>query len=308
MSDKLPQTIVIHPDEALNVIAGDGFPICGNIWHGDSGPVVIIHSATGVQEGYYSRFANWLAGLGATVMTFDYRGIGQSQSKSAKDIQTGWIDWGMLDAEAVIAYAVRRWPDRPLTAVGHSIGGFALGLADSSVHLKRIVTVGAQFAYWRDYAAVQKHFLYLKWHLFMPALTGLLGYFPGKKLGWLEDLPHGVARDWSSMGPKFETSVTSLIDSDQLAMRHGATHARLLAISLTDDPFGTEAAVSRLLGYYRNADQTHLRITPENVATTKIGHFSFFHSRFRRTLWPIAAEWLINGGLPNGVPGRIIST
>lgn len=307
MPDKLSQSTALHPDEALNVIAADGFSIRGDIWHGDGGPVVIIHSATGVQAGYYSRFANWLAGQGATVMTFDYRGIGQSRSKSAKDIQTGWIDWGVLDAEAVIAYAIRRWPDRPLTAVGHSIGGFALGLAESSVHLKRIVTVGAQFAYWRDYAAVQKRFLFLKWHLLMPALTRLLGYFPGKTLGWLEDLPHGVARDWSSMGPRFETSVTSLIDSDNLSMRHAATHAQLLAISLTDDPFGTEAAVSRLLGYYRNVDQTHLRIAPENVETTKIGHFAFFHSRFQRTLWPIAAEWLINGRLPHSAPGSVIS-
>ena len=79
-----------HPDEVLNVITEDGFPICGDIWHGDSGPIVVIHSATGVQACYYARFARWLAGLGATVVTFDYRGIGKSRFKSTEDLKAGW--------------------------------------------------------------------------------------------------------------------------------------------------------------------------------------------------------------------------
>ncbi len=29
----------------------------------------------------------------------------------------------------------------------------------------------------------------VKWHLAMPLLTMAFGYFPGKKLGWLEDTP-----------------------------------------------------------------------------------------------------------------------
>ncbi|MDW3116900.1 MAG: alpha/beta fold hydrolase [Roseovarius pacificus] len=297
-----------HPDEILNVITEDGFPICGDIWHGDSGPIVVIHSATGVQACYYARFARWLAGLGATVVTFDYRGIGKSRFKSTKDLKAGWIDWGVLDAEAVLTYAIQRWPGRPLTAIGHSIGGFTLGLARSSLHIKRIVMVGAQFAFWRDYAVDQRRFMYLKWHLLMPAITKLVGYFPGKKLGWLEDLPRGVAQDWSRMGPRFETSVISRIDSNDLAVRHGATHARILAISLTDDPFGTEAAICRLLGYFKNANQTHLRIAPENISVPEIGHFAFFHSRFEHALWPIIAEWLMHDRLPDACPGRVMPT
>ncbi|WP_243627985.1 hypothetical protein [Rhodovulum sp. BSW8] len=56
--------------------------------------------------------------------------------------------------------------------------------------------VGAQFTYWRDYDRRQRRAMYLKWHLFMPAVTQRFGYFPGARLGWLEEVPRGVVRDW----------------------------------------------------------------------------------------------------------------
>ncbi len=101
--------------------------------------------------------------------------------------------------------------------------------------------------------------------------------------------------------------VRSTLKPADLAARHGATRARLLAIGLTDDPFCTEAAGQRLLGYYSAADRTHLRIAPSEIAVPEIGHFAFFHARFAQTLWPLAAAWLLSGRLPEEAPGRIVS-
>ena len=295
------------PDETFECAAADGYPIRGGLWHGGRGPVVVIHAATAVRARYYARFARWLAGSGATVLTFDYRGIGDSRTGSLRRLDAGWIDWGALDAEAVQSYAARRWPDRPMTAVGHSIGGFALGLPRTSARLERIVTVGAQFAYWRDYASAHRRGMYLKWHVFMPAVTRLFGYFPGQRLGWLEDVPRGVVRDWSRMGPRFEDSVAAAHAPADLAQRHGATRARLLAIGLTDDPYGTDAAITRLLAYYSGAARTHLRIAPEDIAVPEIGHFAFYNARFEQTLWPVAAEWLLSGRLAHATPGQALT-
>ncbi|WP_210191124.1 alpha/beta fold hydrolase [Aurantimonas sp. 22II-16-19i] len=296
------------PDEAFTVLAADGYPIRGSIWHGEAhGPVVVVHAATAVLARYYARFAAWLAGRGATVLTFDYRGIGQSRSTPLRALDAGWAAWGALDAEAVLAYALERWPGRALMAVGHSIGGFAIGLAPSSVRLEAIVTVGAQFAYWRDYAPRSRRAMVLKWHLFMPAVTAILGYFPGARLGWLEDVPRGVVRDWSRMGPRFEASLETALDRAELSRRHSATRARLLAIGISDDPFATDAAIARLLAYYSGADRTHLRLAPGDVGTAEIGHFAFFHGRFSQSLWPLAGDWLIEGRLAGDAPGRIVS-
>jgi predicted alpha/beta hydrolase len=303
-----PGRMPVAPNETFTVLADDGYRLNGSLWQGaGNGPVVVIHAATAVRAGYYARFAAWLSGRGCTVLTFDYRGIGQSRHGPLRGMQAGWVHWGALDAGAVQAYARSRWSGRPLMAVGHSIGGFTLGLAPASAHLSRIVTVGAQFAYWRDYAPGQRLPMYLKWHLTMPILTRIFGYFPGARLGWLEDVPGGVALDWAGMGPRFEVSVTSQLAPAELATRHGSTRARLLGIGLTDDPFGTEAATARLLGYYTNADRTHLRLAPGEIGAPKIGHFAFFHSRFEQTLWPLVAAWLLEGRLPAAAPGRIVA-
>ena len=88
-----------------------------------------------------------------------------------------------------------------------------------------------------------------KWHLAMPVLTACLGYF-GRRLGWLEDTPRGVVRDWSFMGPRFEARGAPADGTDPRVATMAAVTAPILALSVTDDEFGTEAAIDRLLAYY----------------------------------------------------------
>ena len=48
-------------------------------------PVVIINAATSLRCRYYSRFADYLYTNGLDVITYDYRGIGESRSGSPFD-------------------------------------------------------------------------------------------------------------------------------------------------------------------------------------------------------------------------------
>ncbi len=38
--------------------------------------------------------------------------------------------------------------------------------------------------------------MWFNWHLFIPPITKLLGYFPGQKLAAMENLPAGVSLEW----------------------------------------------------------------------------------------------------------------
>ena len=84
-----------------------------------------------------------------------------------------------------------------------------------------------------------------------------------------------------------------------------STSGETLAVSLSDDEFGTVEAIRRLLGYYRHSDRTHLHLTPAAVGQRAIGHFAFFHSRFEHSLWPIALLWLRHGRLPPRPEGEV---
>ena len=89
----------------------------------------------------YSRFAEYLHGHGFDVLTYDYRGIGESRPASMRGFQASWMDWGQKDFEAVLTYARREFPGQPVD-VAARIGGFVTGLAPSSHRLRRIFTMG----------------------------------------------------------------------------------------------------------------------------------------------------------------------
>jgi predicted alpha/beta hydrolase len=112
-----------------------------------------------------------------------------------------------------------------------------------------------------------------------------------------------VVRDWSLSTARYEKrSSARAIPSGQLPFA-GVT-AQTLAISISDDPYGTVPAIERLLGYFTGSHRTHLRIHPEDIGEEEVGHFAFFRSPYQATLWPIALAWLQNGELAPDTPGR----
>ncbi len=302
--------------ECRRLQAADGVPIQCFVWRHASAaahhrPVVIINPATAVRCRYYFRFAQYLFDHGLDVIAFDYRGIGESRAGCLRGVDISWLDWGCLDFEAVLQYAQRSFKCQPIHVVAHSVGGVVLGLAPSNHAIGRIFTVGAQYAFWRDYAASKRLRMIARWHIVMPLLTLLLGYFPGKRLGWTEDMPQGVVRDWSLSRRRFEDtwrgrSSARHPDKRALVRQFGAVTAPILAVSVSDDEFGTISAVERLLGYFGHSPRTHLHISPSSIGTAAIGHFAFFHSRFQENLWRLPLDWLKYGRLPADCPGVIV--
>jgi predicted alpha/beta hydrolase len=291
--------------------AADGFVLGGFTWRHAlpdlQRPVVIINAATSVRCRHYSRFAAYLFANGFDVIIFDYRGIGESRPDSMKGLEASWTDWGSQDFEAMLKRAQREFPGQPIDVVGHSFGGCAAGLGESGQIIRRLVTVGAQFAYWRDYAPEQRWRMFGKWHVLMPLLTLVCGYFPGKRLGWLEDTPAGVVRDWSTPAAHYERRPSGrrmLAKNAKLPFAN--VRAQTLAISISDDPYGTIPAIERLLDYFSNAGKTHLRIEPQDIGEQQVGHFAFFRSAYQATLWPIALTWLQTGALAPDTPGRLV--
>lgn len=292
-----------------DVTASDGYVLGGFIWTGSNDesnlrPVVIINPATSVRCRYYFKFAQFLHEQGFIVVAYDYRGIGESRPAALRNFDATYTDWGRLDFEAILVYVAKRFPGHPIDVVAHSIGGFLLGLAPSNHLIRRVFTMGAQYAYWRDFAPSRRLLMVLKWFVFMPIVTKLFGYFPGSRFGWIEDTPKGVVQQWSMFSRSFENPLwkATNLSGEHFAVPFGETfgslQAPILAMGVTDDEWGTRSAINRLLGHFKNCRKYHLRIPPAAINELAIGHFAFFQKRYEPTLWPIPLAWLRSGTVP----------
>ena len=280
--------------EPIIISCSDGVLLSGHYWSSGFAPngTVIINPATGVLATYYHRYAEFLSRHGFDAITYDYRGIGASRSEqSLRSSHILWRDWGELDFDAAVRFALTRKAAQPLCVVGHSIGGVLPGLAQGGSEIARMLTVGAQYAYWRDYPASSFWNQVCKWHLLMPLITAVVGYFPGKKFGWLEDLPAGVVYEWSLRRAEIEGSFLPE-ERDRIRRRFASSKARILAVGVTDDDFASSRGIARALAYFTGSDRLQVQLAPQDFGQQRVGHFGAFHSRHEFGFWLDTLLWL----------------
>lgn len=164
-------------------------------------------------------------------------------------------------------------------AARHTLGGFVLGLTPRSAGLRRVVPVAAQTAYPGDFERSKRVPLYLLFHVVMPTLTRVLGYFPASRLGLGEDLPAGVALDWAA-----RSATPDIVPSIPASQNHfGALVADVLSWRVADDPFATRAAIERLERLFVRASFTDRTLLPSDAGRA-LGHLGLLPRRATRRL------------------------
>ncbi len=283
--------------------AADGYLLAGSLFlpRGAKRHAVLISSATAVPRKIYRGFAGYLARRGCAVLTYDYRGIGNSrqkamvgynQPKSLVGFKASMSDWAALDVTAAVAWMRERYHTLPLNYVGHSFGGQALGLLANNAEVSRALLIAAQAGYWKLMASPERYRVYALLNFFGIPLTRLLGYAPGWS-GIGEDLPKGVFEQWVGwvMSKRYLLDDTELKALENFPRYEGA----LRALCLSDDPWATRPAVELLCSGFTSIEPEVIAITPADASVAKIGHFGFFRPEHRDTLWRGAAEWIQAG-------------
>jgi predicted alpha/beta hydrolase len=251
---------------------------------------VIIPSAMGVAQQFYTQFAQWLAGQGYHVTTFDYRGIGLSAPPTLRGFQVNIFDWAE-DCAAVIDRVKSRLPDAPLHWIGHSLGGQLLGLIPNRERIDRVVTVATGSGYWLENAWRTKSFVWWLWFVVVPIALRVAGYFPGKRLRKVGNLPRGVMAQWRRWCLSREYVVGA--EGEHVRKAYASVRMPMLSLSFTDDEMMSARGIRSLHGLYTNAPVEYRRISPPDVGARLIGHFGFFRPQFERTLWPLVPQWLM---------------
>ncbi|WP_411888325.1 alpha/beta fold hydrolase [Hydrocarboniphaga effusa] len=278
--------------------AGDGYRLAGTLYPAQGRrpgqavtAAVVIHPATAVPQRLYQPFAEFLASCGYAVLTYDYRGIGSSAPASLRGFSASMRDWMELDVAAATQVLRERFPGASLLAVGHSVGGHALGISEATHQLRAALIVAAHAGYtgfieqsverWRV-GAMMRHV--------GPWCCRLLGYMPGSKLGLGEDLPAGVMRQWA----RWTRLPNYFFDDPQLGavQRFAQKRLPLLVLGFDDDPWATRRAISAMMRHYSHCPIEHRQIAPATVGLDAIGHMGFFRRASARKLWPMAEAWL----------------
>ncbi|WFU14302.1 alpha/beta fold hydrolase [Bradyrhizobium sp. CB3481] len=284
----------------ITLPAADGYPLAATLFlpRGAKRHAILINSATAVPRRLYRGFAGYLAKRGCAVLTYDYRGTGDSRQqsltgthrpKSLVGFKASMSDWAAQDITAAVAWMRERYKTLPFAYVGHSFGGQALGLLPNNSKIERALLIAAQAGYWKLMTAPERYRVYALLNFVGRPLTRILGYMPGKA-GLGMDLPKDAFLQWARwvMSPRYLFDDSGLDTLQNFPKYRGA----LRALCMADAPWATRPAVELLCAGFTSITPEIITVTPAEAGAARIGHMGFFRPEHRDTLWRGAAEWL----------------
>ena len=286
--------------QSLNLTTNEGVTLGARLYrHADQERqgAVLVGGAMGVRQDYYAPFAEWLAAQGFDVMTFDYRGMGDSRAEAGRTLRGFDADLysRARDYDTAIDALAEHAPDAPLYLVGHSLGAQLPGMLRNRHRIAGLLSVAAGSGYWRDNAPPLRRSILYFWYALVPVATRLFGYFPGKRLRKVGDLPRGVILQWRRwcLDPRYHVGA----EGEPVRSQFEQVRFPVVALSMTDDELMTERGTRVLVDCYPNAPRRIERIAPADVSAKRIGHFGFFRDQFQSSLWARSVALLQGFGL-----------
>lgn len=274
--------------KSFTITTSDNYPLSAHLFESKSsnGKLLLINSATGVKQQVYFSFASYFAENGFTVITYDYRGIGESKPKIMKGFEASMRIWGTHDYKAVTDFIKNQYSQFQKFCLGHSVGALILGMNEDSKIFEEFIFVATQKAYVGNLSLKTKIASLVGFGIAQPVSTLLYGYFPAQKFGLGESLPKGSAYDWRTLilNPK---STNKLLESTPDFSKQ--LNQNVFVLQIEDDHWVTEKGIKSLLNEtYPNlkAKIREVLVSESESESGKIGHINYFRS-YNKALWKI---------------------
>lgn len=250
---------------------------------------VLIAPSIGVSQRFYEGFARWLSDCGTEVVTFDYRGTFESAELNANSAFS-LLDWGR-DLATAVQWLCEEHPHLRRFAVCHGIGAHLLGFAKNAHELDRMVWVGSGSLYWAHGSSLLSRLSSLAMSfLVLPLMARLMGRFPGRTLGILDDLPGPVASHWARWcrHPRYAAG------AEEGTARYDRIKAEVLSLYFEADALAPEAGVHDFGTFCPNAAITYRRVTRQAFPEEASPHFDLFRQSHGAKQWPLVVGWLLS--------------
>jgi predicted alpha/beta hydrolase len=275
----------IQPAAETIVIKAGGARLRGTLLRpaGTVKSAVVIHGAVGVRAGYYRAFADWLVTQGHACLIYDYRDFGGSAAGPMRASRASLTDWGLRDQPAALGALRTHVPDVPVWVIGHSLGGTMLGFHPME-GVARVITIGSGLVTLGDHPWPYRALAAFFWYGVPRALTAIMGYLPGRLIGFGPDLPAGVYRQWRAwcLRPGFWLGD---VGRTLPAPDPSRVTAAMKVVAVADDDVVPPAAVWRIMALYPQAAKRQLVLRPADFGLRKIGHVGAF-ARANQVVWP----------------------
>jgi len=243
--------------------------------------------AMGIPARHYLPLAEALAAHGVAVAVHEWRGIGSSNRRAGRACDWGYRELLQDDLPAGLAVLRARWPQATCWLGGHSLGG-QLGSLYASLHpaeFAGLLLVASGAPYWRRF---RHRWLIGAAYVLAPWLAGLLGYLPGRRIGFGGNEARGVIADWSRTGRTGRYAAAGM--PQDFEQQLASLQLPLLALRLRDDWLAPQASLDWLLGKLGPGERSVDVITLQDLGGPA-DHFGWM-----KTPAPIAARiarWLV---------------
>lgn len=274
--------------ESFWISCKDGYQLAAQFYpvlNSDKSYPILICPATGITKNFYHAFAQWLNQQGYPVLSFDFRGIGESLHGALKDSTASINDWGMYDIPAAIEALLNRTQAEKVIIVGHSAGGQLLGIASNYHKVAKVLAIAGSTGHVKGLKGKTKVLAPVMFNIIFPVSSLVKGYGATQFIGMGENLPKNVAKQWAEFCSK-PGYVMNAIGKTIFEDYHQQIQCPITSFWATDDEIATRSNVKDLLRLYPNAQTKLIELNPQQLGYKQIGHMLMFKKSHQK-IWPI---------------------
>ncbi len=242
----------------------------------------------GVSARQYIAFGQALAVHGIESWIHEWRGLGSSNWRADRAADWGYrelLQQDLLGAVDRIQAVIR---GQPIILGGHSLGSqlaCLLGALRPEACAGLLIVAGGA-PYWRAFSGWMRFGLPTIFFT-MPAIAGLVGHYPGRRLGFAGREARGVIRDWTLSGRRGVYTPSGIDHDLEQGMRD--LNVPALSLRMADDWFVPQSSLDWLKGKLGSAHHEQTVLTGEHL-TGAADHYRWMREPDSSAL--AIADWL----------------